>query len=327
MLTIDQYSNYYLLSGRGEGTAASTKAAATSEDTMATQEIPTVPAAPTQPVPTSDRTHPDRNAKIKELETYWQTPLTDDDRTRLAAINKTLDIRENLDITAERPDFPERHNGDYVHNLQFGMLRIVGMGSKQDEIDSLVQGDPLDYRVQREYEDVLAGIEMGDPAWSLKDLTYADTMFPGTLAYAREAIFQRSSIEHGTGIDIGRIMHENGIIDDQQFAALAPLSMPSNSAKLQAYAARVEAARDADPEVETPGESVERPAPENSIFLTVDEAQDFTSPDPKFKVYVVKSATNAYENVNTSAVVKDMWVDARGNIQVPSGYLLEELLA
>lgn len=324
MLTIDQYSNYYLLSGKNSATANVESVAL--EATTPSQDVPTTAASPTQPVSATGEAKKTRDEFIKQMESYWQAPLTEEERLDLAAQNKTLKLEENLDIQAVRPDYKVAGNSDYVHNLALGYLRIVGMGDKQNEIDALTQGDPLDFRIQQEYEKVLKGLEMGDEQWSLEGLAYTEAKFPGMLAYAREAIFQRSTIEQGKGIDIGQLMHKHGMIDEEKLAALGPLSMPANSAKLQAYAAKVEAERAAT-DVEIPTESAERPAPENSIFLTVEEAQGFTSSDPKFKVYVVKSATDAYAKVDTSAVVGDMWVDARGIIQVPTGYLLEELLA
>lgn len=376
MSTINQNNNYYLLCGYRP---ASTKTSVAAENENATKAAVETDSVSTQTTKTAEEKA--RDEKVKEMRAYWKAPLTDEQREELRSRNTTLDIQVTLDIKAERPEYQEQHR-DFIHNLGYGLIYVPGYAAKKAEMSLLSKGEPLDYKIQTEYEKIARALDShatniegyermeaqekeimasGMEArhkdsilathqgfmegfkgfiedgieyiqFSLGDLAYLHTTVPGSLEYAREAIYQRSTIERGEGIDVGQLMHQHGLITDEEFAALPRLSMPANSEKLQAYTAKVEAAK---AEAAAAEAAVKQAAASTETIANPTDEVDpgeysniatgnHTQPDSR---YVLKSAAESYAKLDRSALMNEIWVDASGKVNVPDEYLLDELLA
>lgn len=268
---------------------------------------------------------PEKRAQA-EIE-YWQTPLTDYQREELRALSKTLDINANLEISATRPAYPEHRNSDYQHTA-VGINYLPGRGKKLDEIQMLRQGNALDHKIQQLYQELSqaldieerelqqGGAETGQLVkFALTDINALEESVPGSLEYVREVIFQRSKVETGKAIDIGKLMQQHDLISDKEFTALPHLSMPQDSEKLQAFADKVAADELAAEEKLAAAQKTHEPTrlPENSIFMTAGEVADNADASSKFTKYIVKAANNAYAKFDLNTVMEEVWQDSQAH--------------
>lgn len=243
-----------------EAAAASTKSAAGSSDTLpSTTAAATASTVTTTQEVASAKTWQER---LEEIKAKWATPLTDEEKSALSEKNRTLNIESNLDIATPRPAFEVTYSDVntsfyYFDGSSFMGGLMPGMGAKRAEMNALLMGSELDFAIQQAYEYAKLGAELNDPQIGASNaalfLSGSLTVEGATLEfadggnafqYAREAIFQRSSVELGNGIDIAQLLQGQGYVTAEEYAALPPLTLPAGSEKLatytEKYTARIE---------------------------------------------------------------------------------------
>lgn len=216
------------------------------------QKATAAPSSATDTAPQETRSaleiRNDQSLSMQErLQGFVDTPLTEEDREYLRSLNDTLVIDDNLEISAGRPDYKGNLGGnDFIFTLG-GSYHIVGYGAKSAEVALLRSGDPLDRDIQQEYQRLQVSVDLVSQAEArveemskntegsdgstiamdslrlnkeslrdaLENLAYFTGQTPGMMDYMREVVYQRSAAEMEAPVDIAKLMHEYGIIDDE----------------------------------------------------------------------------------------------------------------